>query len=181
MCFEGKWLQNRLRVDKSESRSLLAVDIQGHQRGFCIRRSMSSSSSLSFKCALRESGCRIGYESTKASRDHFWRSISRDTNVVSALGVRSLLHRVFPSNVLWGKVVAESVTSRQKRVEITFGGRHPEAPTWRFLHCPLKADNPLHEASPPLIAEHGWIQRRRHEKILQHWPSWFKRRFTQKL
>ena len=37
MCFEGKWLQNRLRADKDESRSPLAVDIQGHQRGcFCI-------------------------------------------------------------------------------------------------------------------------------------------------
>ena len=37
LCFEGKWLQNRLRADKNESRSLLAVDIQGHQRGgFCI-------------------------------------------------------------------------------------------------------------------------------------------------
>ena len=37
MCFEGKWLENRLRADKCESRSLLAVDIQGHQRGgFCI-------------------------------------------------------------------------------------------------------------------------------------------------
>ena len=36
MCFEGKWLQNRLRADKNESISLLAVDIQGHQRGgFC--------------------------------------------------------------------------------------------------------------------------------------------------
>ena len=33
MCFEGKWLQNRLRADKNESRSLLAVEIQGHQRG----------------------------------------------------------------------------------------------------------------------------------------------------
>ena len=33
MCFEGKWLQNRLRADKNESRSLLAVDIQGCQRG----------------------------------------------------------------------------------------------------------------------------------------------------
>ena len=39
------------------------------------------SSSLSLKCALRESGCRIGYERTKMSLDHFWRSISRDTNV----------------------------------------------------------------------------------------------------
>ena len=39
------------------------------------------SSSLSLKCALRESGCRIGNESTKMSRDHFWRSISRDTSV----------------------------------------------------------------------------------------------------
>ena len=37
MWFEGKWLQNRLRVDKNELNSLLAVDIQGHQRGgFCI-------------------------------------------------------------------------------------------------------------------------------------------------
>ena len=37
MCFEGKWLQNRLGADKNESRSLLAVDIQGHQcGGFCI-------------------------------------------------------------------------------------------------------------------------------------------------
>ena len=42
--------------------------------------------SLSLKCALRESGCRIGYVPTKMSREHFWRSISRDTNVaVSAL------------------------------------------------------------------------------------------------
>ena len=40
----------------------------------------------SLKCPLRESGCRIGYELTKVSRDHFWRSMSRDTNVeVSAL------------------------------------------------------------------------------------------------
>ena len=44
------------------------------------------SSSLSLKCALRESGCRIGYEPTKMSGDRFWWSISRDTNVeVSAL------------------------------------------------------------------------------------------------
>ena len=33
MCFEGKWLQTRLRADKNESMSFLAVDIQGHQRG----------------------------------------------------------------------------------------------------------------------------------------------------
>ena len=32
MYFEGKWLQNRLRSGTRESRSLLAVDIQGHQR-----------------------------------------------------------------------------------------------------------------------------------------------------
>ena len=32
-CVEGEWLQNRLRADKNESRSLLAVDIQGLQRG----------------------------------------------------------------------------------------------------------------------------------------------------
>ena len=38
------------------------------------------------KFALSESGCRIGNELAKMSRDHFWRSISRDTNVeVSAL------------------------------------------------------------------------------------------------
>ena len=37
MCFEGKWLQNRLRAGKNDSRSLLAVDIQGYLRGgFCI-------------------------------------------------------------------------------------------------------------------------------------------------
>ena len=45
-----------------------------------------SSLSLSLKCALREGGCRISYEPTKMSRDHFWQSISRDINVeVSAL------------------------------------------------------------------------------------------------
>ena len=37
MCFEVKWLQNRLRADKNESKSFLAVDIKGHQRGgLCI-------------------------------------------------------------------------------------------------------------------------------------------------
>ena len=42
------------------------------------------------KCALRESGCRIGYEPTRMSRDYFWWSISRDTNVeVSALSPAS--------------------------------------------------------------------------------------------
>ena len=42
-CFEGKWLQNRLRADKNESRSLLAVDIQGHQHGgFCMRRGLEA-------------------------------------------------------------------------------------------------------------------------------------------
>ena len=30
-CFEGKWLQIRLRADEDELRSLSAVDIQGHQ------------------------------------------------------------------------------------------------------------------------------------------------------
>ena len=49
-------------------------------------RYADSSSSLSPKSALRESGCRIDYEPTKMSPDHFWRSIYRDTNVeVSAL------------------------------------------------------------------------------------------------
>ena len=37
MCCGGKWLQNRLRADKNESRSLLVVDIQGyHREGLCI-------------------------------------------------------------------------------------------------------------------------------------------------
>ena len=37
MCFEGKWLQNWLRADKNKLRSLLVVDIEGHQRGgICI-------------------------------------------------------------------------------------------------------------------------------------------------
>ena len=47
---------------------------------------LRSSSSLSLKCALRESGCRICYELTRMSRYHFWRTISTDINVeVSAL------------------------------------------------------------------------------------------------
>ena len=50
-------------------------------RALYCRQGNSSSSSLFCKCALRESGCRIGYESTKMSRDVFRRSISRDTNV----------------------------------------------------------------------------------------------------
>ena len=33
VCFEGKQLQNRLRADENELRSVLAVDIQGRQRG----------------------------------------------------------------------------------------------------------------------------------------------------
>ena len=37
ICFEGKSLQNRLRADKKELRSLAAVGIQVNQRGdFCI-------------------------------------------------------------------------------------------------------------------------------------------------
>ena len=36
MCFEVNWLQNRLRATGNELRSLLAVNIQGHQPGgFC--------------------------------------------------------------------------------------------------------------------------------------------------
>ena len=46
------------------------------------------------------------------------------------------LHRVFPSNALWGKVVAESLASRKKWAEIAFGDRYPGTLTWRFLHCP---------------------------------------------
>ena len=99
MCFEGKWLQNRLRADENKSRSLLAVDVQGHQRrGFCIVPIDYASSSLSPKCALRESGCRIGYDPTKMCRDHFWQSMSRDTNVeVSALSPLIMLRPVFIS------------------------------------------------------------------------------------
>ena len=38
------------------------------------------------QCALRESGYRIGYEPTKMNQDHFWRLMSRNTNLeVSAL------------------------------------------------------------------------------------------------
>ena len=33
LCFEGKWLQNRLLADECELRSLSAVNIQGHQLG----------------------------------------------------------------------------------------------------------------------------------------------------
>ena len=61
------------------------------------------SSSLSLKCALRESGCRIDYEPTKMSRDPFWRSISRDTNVeISALSpfLYRLIKRVTPVSIL---------------------------------------------------------------------------------
>ena len=37
MCFERKRLEDRLQADKNVSRSLMAVDIHGHQRGgFCI-------------------------------------------------------------------------------------------------------------------------------------------------
>ena len=54
--------------------------------GRAFRSRIILSSSLSLKCALRESSCRIGCEPKKMSRDHFWRSISRETNVeVSAL------------------------------------------------------------------------------------------------
>ena len=45
MCFAGQWLQNRLRADKNESRSILAVDIPGHQRGgrrVCMNSFLSS-------------------------------------------------------------------------------------------------------------------------------------------
>ena len=51
------------------------------------------SSSLVLKCALRESGCRIGYELTKMNRDHFWRSTSNDTNLeVSAFLISFYVH-----------------------------------------------------------------------------------------
>ena len=78
---------------KNESRSLSAVEIQGHQRGgFCITGSISSSSSLTFKCALRESGYKIVTSRRKTSRDHFRRLKSRDTNVeVSVLSQLSAM------------------------------------------------------------------------------------------
>ena len=52
------------------------------------------------------------------------------------LSVALLLRRIFPSIVLFGKMVAESATSRRKFIEITFGSRCPTTPKWRFLHCP---------------------------------------------
>ena len=37
ICFEGEWSQNRMRAAEDKLKSLLGVDIQGHQRGgFCI-------------------------------------------------------------------------------------------------------------------------------------------------
>ena len=56
MCFEEKWLQNRLRADENELRSPSADDIQGHQRGgFCIvpvsvTNSANSSNVMHFLC-----------------------------------------------------------------------------------------------------------------------------------
>ena len=34
-------------------------------------------------------------------------------------------------------MVVDSVTSRQKYVEITFGGRYPGTPTWSFCIMPM--------------------------------------------
>ena len=57
------------------------------------------SSSPFLKFALRESGCRIGYELTKMSRDHFWRSISSDNNMeVSALSPIPSYHNYYIAN-----------------------------------------------------------------------------------
>ena len=50
-------------------------------KGFLYFTRQIFSPRLSLKCALRESGCRIGYEPTKMNRDHFWRSIPRDTSL----------------------------------------------------------------------------------------------------
>ena len=56
VCFEGKWLQNRLRTDKNESRSLFAVEIQGHQRaGFCIVSHASDENNKMKKTQARNS------------------------------------------------------------------------------------------------------------------------------
>ena len=67
-------------------------------------------------------------------------------------------HQVFPSNVLWGKVVAESVTSRQKWLEITFGGRCPGTRTWRLLHCPHWLC--FIKSFPQMCFEGKWLQNR---------------------
>ena len=61
----------------------------------------SSSSDLSFNSALREGGCRIGYEPTKVSLDHFRRSVSMGTNVeVSALSPWIILICIYNTRLL---------------------------------------------------------------------------------
>ena len=53
-----------------------------------ITSSPSSSLRPSFKCTLRESGCRADEKPTIMSRGHFWQLITRDNNVeVSALSI----------------------------------------------------------------------------------------------
>ena len=83
MCFEGKWLQNRLRTDKNESKSLLVVDIQGHQRGgFCIVPSFTidimfinyQRRALDFKCFGKSLQM---LAPTSCQRTH--RSLNKDT------------------------------------------------------------------------------------------------------
>ena len=64
-------------VEKTAKRNLEPEKILDKPRKSFI----TSSLSLSLKCALRESGCRIGYDSKKMSRYHFWQSMSRDANV----------------------------------------------------------------------------------------------------
>ena len=61
--------------------SLHLIILHGIKLHYVMAFCMPSSSSLSLKCALRESGCRIGYEPTRMSRGRFWRSISREINV----------------------------------------------------------------------------------------------------
>ena len=58
-------------------------------------------------------------------------------------------------------MVAESVTSRQKLVEITFGERYPGTPTWRFLHCPLVGKTnccDLHNAVKKVVIMKWWTE-----------------------
>ena len=64
MCFEEKWLQNQLRAEKNESRSLLMVNIKGHQRGgVCIVLFLDISiKALSFVHFLKNGSLEMGNE-----------------------------------------------------------------------------------------------------------------------
>ena len=70
---------------KPASKELIAQELSGWVFGEvnsekCLRPIFLFIESFPQMC-FEGSSCRIGYEPTKISRDHFWRSISRDTNV----------------------------------------------------------------------------------------------------